>query len=114
MFIRRLDTLLIHHTTTWRSKVPHTTLPHPVHIIRKWEECIARARHPVQLARPRLPLLLSQRRRNSLKLCFPLRLLTAFEDLPAHEQVDRVRLLGTLDAMFEREREDTRVVPEPP
>lgn len=114
VFIRRLDTLGVHHTSAWRGQVLHAALPRPVDIISKGEERIARARYPIQLARPRLALLLGQCRRHGLELGFPLRLFTTLEDLPAHEQVDRVCLLGALDAFLERQCEDTRVVTEPP
>ena len=114
VFIRRLDTLGVHDTSARGREVPHAALPRPVHIISKWEERVARARHPIQLARPRLALFLSQRRRHTLKLGFPLLLFTTLEDLSAHEQIDRVCLFGALDALFEREGEDARVVAKPP
>jgi hypothetical protein len=114
VFIRCLDALGVHHTSAWRRQVLHAALPRPVDIISKGEERIARARHPIQLARPRLALLLGQCHRHGLELGFPLRLFTTLEDLPAHEQVDRVCLLGALDAFLERQREDTWVVTEPP
>lgn len=114
VFIRRLDTLGVHHTSARRSEVPNPALPRPVDIVSKGEERIARARHPIQLARPRLSFLLGQRRRHGLELVFPLCFLTTLEDLPAHEQVDRVRFLSAFDAFLEREREDARVMTEPP
>lgn len=114
VFIRRLDTLGVHHTSARRSKVPRAALPRPVDIISKWEKRIARARHPIQLARPRPSLLLSQCRRHALELVFPLRLFTTFENLSAHEQVDRVCFLSALDAFLEREREDAWVMTKPP
>jgi hypothetical protein len=39
---------------------------------------------------------------------------TALQYLPADEQVNRIRLLSALDTLFERQREDARVVPQPP
>lgn len=114
MFIRRLNTLSVHHTTAWCCQVLHAALPRPVDIISKGEECVARARHTIQPSRPYLSLFLGQRRRHSLELGFPLRLFPTLEDFPTHEQVDRVCLLGTLHAMFEREREDARMMTEPP
>ena len=83
-------------------------------VIGKREERIARTCHPIQLGRPRLALLLGQRRRHGLELSLPLRLFATLEDLSAHEQVDRVGLFGALDALLEREREGTRVVTKPP
>lgn len=114
VFVRRLDTLGVHHTSARRSEVPHPALPRPMDIVSKGEERIARARHPIQLARPRLSLLLCQRRRHGLELIFPLCLLTTLENLSTHEQVDRVGFLSTFDTFLERERENTRVMTEPP
>lgn len=114
VFIRRLDTLGVHHTSARRSEIPHPALPRPVNVVSKREERIARARHPIQLACPRLSLLLTQRLRHGHELVFPLCLLTTLKDLSAHEQVDRVRFLGAFDAFLEREREDARVMTEPP
>lgn len=114
MFIRRLDALGVHHAAARRSEVRHPALPRPVDIICEREERIARTCHPIQLNRPRLPLLLSQGRRYALELGLPLRLLTTLEDLTTYEQIDRIRLLGTLDTVFEWERKDTRMVAEPP
>ena len=114
VLVSSFDTLFIHHAPTGRSEVPHPALPRPMYIIREREKRIARARHPIQPRRP-LPLLrLAQRLRHLRKLPLPLRALAALQHLPAHEQIDRIRLLGALDPLFERQREHARVVPQPP
>ena len=114
VFIRRLDAFGVHHTSAWRGQVLHAALPSPVDVISKGEERIAGAGYPIQLARPLPALLRSQCRRHGLELGFPLRLFTTLEDLPAHEQVNCICLLGALDAFLEWQREDARVVTEPP
>jgi hypothetical protein len=85
-----------------------------MHIVREREKRVTGARHPIQLRRPLRLLLHAERLHRALEQALPLRLLAALEHLPAHEQVDRVRLLRALDALLERQREDARVVPQPP
>ena len=55
-----------------------------------------------------------ERRRDFFEQDLPLRLLVALEHLARDEEVDRVRLVRALDALFERQREDARVVAQPP
>jgi hypothetical protein len=110
MLIRGLDTLLVHHTSARRSEVPHSTLPSPVHVIRKWEKRVTRTCNPIQLHCPLLFLQVTERCRHLLELPLPLGTLTALEYLPAHKEVDRVCFLCTLNAFFEWEREDAWVV----
>jgi len=114
MLIRRFDTLLIHDTSARSGQILHTTLPRSVHVIREGEEGIARTRGPIQLLPPVLPLFLTQSLWKTLEKSLPVRLLRSLEDLAANVEVDGVRLVRALDAFFEGEGEDLRVVPEPP
>ena len=114
VLVRGLDTLFIHHTPARRSEVPHPAPSRPMHVIREREERIAAARDTIKLPRMLLALLRAQRRRHLLEERLPLRALRALERLARDEEVDRVRLLGALDALLEREREHARVVAEPP
>lgn len=110
MLIRGLDTLFVHHTSARRSEVPHSALPSPVHVIRKWEKRVTRTCNLIQLPSPLLLLRLAERRGHLLELPLPLGTLTTLEYLPAHKEVDRVRFLSALDAFFEWECEDAGVV----
>lgn len=114
MLIRCLDTFFVHDTSTRRCQILDPTLPGPVHIVWEGEECITRAAHTIQLGRPLCPLLCRQRRRHYIKLTLPLSLLSTLEQLTANEKINRIGFFCTLDAFFEREGEDTRVVTEPP
>ena len=116
VLVRRLDALLVHDTSRWRGEIPHAALPRAVDVIREREERIAGTRHAIEPPRV-LHALLGAKRRGYLPLleqALPLRLLAALEDLPTDEEVDRVGLFGTLDALLERQREHARMVPQPP
>ena len=114
MFIGCLNTLFIHDTPTRCSKVPDTTLPCTMDVVREWEERIAGACHAIKLRRELLSFLIRQRGRYFLKLTFKLQLFTALEDFAAHKQVDRVRFFSAFDSLFEWECEHAGVMPEPP
>lgn len=114
MLIRSFDTLIIHHTPTSRSQIPYPAFPRPMDIIGEREESITRTTHPVQLTGPFRPLLCGQWRRDGIELTFPLCFLTTFKRFATHEQINRVRFFGAFNAFFERERENTRVMAEPP
>lgn len=108
------DTLLIHDTSARGGQVFHTTLPRPMHVIGEREEGIARARSLVQLPPPLLPLFLAQRFRHTFEETLPACLLRPLEDLAADVEVNGIRLVCTLDTLFEGKRKNFRVVPEPP
>lgn len=116
VLVRRLDALLVHDTSRWRGEIPHAALPRAMDVIREREERIARTRYAIEPPRVFRALLGAKRRGYLplLKQAFPLRLLAALEDLPTDEEVDRVRLFGTLDALLEWHREHARMVPQPP
>jgi len=114
MLIGRLHALAIHHAPARRRQIPHPALPGPVHIIREREKSIARTRHPIQLPRMLPPLLVSNRRGNTLEQTLPLLLLPALKYFGSDKQVNGVRLVGALDTLFEGKREDARVVAHPP
>jgi hypothetical protein len=115
MLICCFDTLFVHHAPTRCSKVPHTALPRPMHIIREREERVTRARNTVQLTHPRLLLLLVQLQTlDGVKERLPLLLLSALEHLAGDEQVDGVGLVCAFGALLEGEGEDAGVVAEPP
>lgn len=114
MFIGRLDALCIHHAPRRRREILHPAPARAMHIVRKREERIARARDALQLLRP-LPTLLSrQRLRHALKQALPLRSLTTLEVLAADVQVDRVCFVCSLRPLLEGQRKHARVVSEPP
>ena len=108
------DTLGIHHTPTRCGKVLDAAPERTVDVVGEGEECVARARDAGELARVLRTLLGGERRGHALEHGLPLRALGALERLAGDEEVDRVRLLGALDALLEREREHARVVAEPP
>ena len=85
MFVRSLDALIIHDTSTRRRQISDSTFPRPMHIIREREESIARTAHTIQLTRPLRSLLCSQWFGNGIELAFPLCLLTTIERLTTHE-----------------------------
>ena len=114
VLVRRLDAFLVHDASGRRGKVPNAALLRAVHVVRKREERVAGARHAVELPRVVRALLRVERRRDLLEQALPLRLLAALEHLAPDEEVDRVRLVRALDALFERQREDARVVAQPP
>jgi hypothetical protein len=114
VLVRRLDALLVHDTPRRRGEIPNAALLHAMHVIREREERVTRACHAVKPPRVLRALLGAERRRDRVEQALPLRLLAALEHLAADEEVDRVRLLGALDALLERQREDARVVAQPP
>lgn len=114
MLVRGLDTLFVHNTPTRSRQILDPTLPRPMHVIRERKERITRARHPIQLGRPLLLLLRTQRLYTALEETLPLRLLPTLQYFSTDEEVNGVGLLGALDALFEGERENARVVAEPP
>ena len=114
VLVRRLDAFLVHDTSGRRSEIPNAALPCAMYVVPKREERIARTRHAVELPRMVRALLCAERRRDRLEEALPLCFLTALEHLASDEKVDRIRLVGTLDALLEREREDARVVAQPP
>jgi len=114
MLVRRLDTLLIHDASTRSGQILHATLPRSMHVIGEGEESITRTRGFIQLLPPLLPLFFTQRLGYSFEEALPVRLLRPLEVLAANVEINGVRLFRALDAFFEREREDLRVVPEPP
>ena len=114
VLVRRLDAFLVHDASGRRGKVPRAALLRAMHVVREREERITGARHAVELARMIRALLGAKRRRDLLEQALPLCLLAALEHLAADEEVDRVRLVGALDALLERQREDARVVSQPP
>ena len=114
MLIRRLDALLVHDASRGCSEVPNATLPCAVHVVREREEGIARARHPIELLRVVCALLGAEWRRDLLEQAFPLRPLPTLKHFSAHEKVDRVCPFRTLYTSLEWQREDARVVSQPP
>ena len=114
VLVRRLDTLLVHDASCRRGEVPNATLLRAMHVVRKREKRVAGTCHAVELPRVIRALLSAERRRDLLKQTFPLRLLATLEDLAPDEEVDRVCLVGALDALLERQRQDARVVAQPP
>jgi hypothetical protein len=85
-----------------------------VHVVRKREERVTGTSHAIQLRRPFRLLFRTERLDRTLEHALPLGFFTALQYLPADEQVNRIRLLSALDTLFERQREDARVVPQPP
>ena len=85
-------------------------------VIREREECVAGTRQAIELPCVFRALLGGKRcgYLPFLEQALPLRLLSALEHLPTDKEVDRVGLFGTLDALFERQREDARMVAQPP
>ena len=85
MFIRSLDTLLIHNTPTRRSKILDPTPKRTMDVIREREKRITRTRNPTQRLCMFLLLFLRKRSRYTLKLTLPLVFLTTLEYLTANE-----------------------------
>ena len=114
VLVRRLDAFFVHDTSRRRGEIPNTTFLRAVHVVREREKRIARTRHTVELSRVVRTLLGAEGRRNLLEQAFPLLFLAALENLASDKKVDRVRFFGALDSFFERERENARVVAQPP
>lgn len=110
VFIRCLDAFLVHNAARWCCEVLDATLPCTMYIIWEWEERIARACNAFQAFHMLLTLFVTQWSRYLDEETLPLRSLTPFEYLAPDEQIDRVRLLCTLDPFFERERKHARMV----
>ena len=101
MLVGRLDTLLVHDAPARRSKVLDATPARAVHIVGEREECVARASDAIELLRMRGALFLRESRRDLLKHGLPLRPLAALERLARDEEIDGVRLLGSLHTLLE-------------
>ena len=101
VLVRRLDAFLVHDTSGRCREIPNAALPCAMHVVPEREERIARTRHAVELPRVVCALLCAERRRDRLEVALPLCFLAAFEHLAADEEVDRVRLVGTLDPFLE-------------
>ena len=114
VLIRGLDALRIHDATTWGSKVLHSTPESPMDIIREREECVTRAGNAAELTCMVRALLRRERLRHALKHAFPLLTLAALEDFTANEEINRIRLLGALHSLLERQAQHARVVAQPP
>ena len=85
-----------------------------MHVVREREEGIAGAGHTIQLPRVLRALLGAERRRDFVEQALPVRLFAALQYFSANEKVYRIRLVRALSPFLEREREDARVVPQPP
>lgn len=101
VFIRSLDTLLIHHAPGWCGQVPDAAFPCPVDVVRKREECITGARHIIQPGCVFLSFLRAQLFRDGLEKALPLCLLTTLKLFATDKEIDGIRFFWTLDTSFE-------------
>ncbi len=114
VLICRFYTFFVHDTPGRRSEIPNATLTCAMHVVREWGEGVARAGHTIKVLSVLCALLGTERRGDLVEQALPVCLFVAFEHLAADEKVYRVCFVCTLDSFLERERENARVVAQPP